>query len=223
MQKLPPPTEGDEDSSEVAGTAKPASNSNLSGRKQEDSDLPSLVLTGGFPGIASWTQTLAVDKAYTIDRPTIQVEHMAQFVNLEVAKVKQSGAESLAVSFKLDSHTELSLQLTTREGQIQASIRCEQGDVAGISRHWGELQASLAKQNVQLLPLEDRNSPRNTAFHSPSEQPGSRRFDQSPQNPQRDTRAPQNGPTLTEAGAKPSQPSKPTSRISSRQGWESWA
>ncbi len=223
LQKLPPPTEADDDSSEVAGTAKLTSNFNLPGRKQEDSDLPSLVLTGGSPGTASWTQTVAVDKAYTIDRPTIQIERTAQFVKQEVTKVKQSGAESLAVSFKLDSHTELSLQLTTREGQIQASIRCEQGDVAGISRHWGELQASLAKQNVLLLPLEDRFSPRNPGFHSPSEQPGSRRFDQSPQNPQRDTHGPQKGPTLTEVGAKSSQPSKPTSGISSRQGWESWA
>ena len=85
---------------------------------------------------------------------------MTRLVTQEVAMIKQSGANSLAVSLKIDPQTELFLQLTNHDGQIQASLRCERGSMAGLDTHWGQLQESLSRQNVQLLPLEEKFSSR---------------------------------------------------------------
>ena len=79
-------------------------------------------------------------------------------ISREVTMVRQSGAQALAVTLKVDAHTSLFLQLTNHNGQIEASVRCEKGSAAGLDTHWGELQESLARQNVQLLPLQQNST-----------------------------------------------------------------
>jgi hypothetical protein len=151
---------------------------------------------------------------------------VANLVNQEVLTIRQSGATSLAVSLKLDAHTELSLQLTNHDGQIQASIRCERGNLAGLDGHWGELQESLARQNVQLLPLDKNPSAPTTAASSlPFPSASSSAFNQSPQNSRQQPRElPQDFDTTVSTSAKQTSANPKTkSRSSSRQGWESWA
>jgi hypothetical protein len=82
-----------------------------------------------------------------------------RLISREVVMVRQSGAEALAVSLKVDAHTSLFLQLTNHNGQIEATVRCEKGDAGALGGHWGQLQESLARQNVQLQPLEDKPAP----------------------------------------------------------------
>ena len=104
-------------------------------------------------------QSAALGSAAPVDTSAAQALRVAHLFNQEVVMIRQSGANSLAVSLKLDPHTELFLQLTNHDGQIQASIRCERGNLAGLGGHWGELRESLARQNVQLLPLENKMAP----------------------------------------------------------------
>jgi hypothetical protein len=85
-----------------------------------------------------------------------QVEKM---INREVILVRQSGADALAVTLKVDAHTSLFLELTNHGGQIEASVRCATGDASALAGHWGQLQESLARQNVQLQPLPDDQAP----------------------------------------------------------------
>jgi len=99
--------------------------------------------------------------------PTGRLEQVERMITREVVMVRQSGAESLSVSLKVDARTSLFLQLTNHPGGIEASVRCEQGDARALGAHWGQLQESLARQNVQLLPLEDKTLP----VHPPSDAP----------------------------------------------------
>ncbi len=161
--------------------------------------------------------------ARAIDNPAAQVERVARMVNQEVVMIKQSGANSLAVSLKLDPQTELFLQLTNHDGQIQAAIRFERGSVAGLESHWGQLQESLARQNVQLLPLAEKLSSRNPSFHAPPDSSNSRQFNQSARDrqlPSRDLpaelpRAEKPVKTVPARGEK--------NTNTSPRGWEFWA
>jgi hypothetical protein len=81
---------------------------------------------------------------------------LERMIAREVTMVRQSGAQSLAVTLKVDAHTSLFLQLTNHNGQIEASVRCDKGDAGALGGHWGQLQESLARQNVQLQPLESK-------------------------------------------------------------------
>ena len=101
-----------------------------------------------------------------------RLEQVERMISREVVMVRQSGAETLAVSLKVDSRTSLFLQLTNHHGQIEASVRCETGDATALDAHWGQLQESLARQNVQLLPLEDKSISSNPSFDAPSSAPG---------------------------------------------------
>lgn len=168
------------------------------------------------------------DGAPVISAPPPDVsaaERVAQLVNQEVLTIRQSGATSLAVSLKLDAHTELFLQLTNHDGQIQASIRCERGNLSGLDGHWGELHESLARQNVQLLPFDKNASASATASSPLPLASASNTFNQSPQNSRQQPRElPQDFSTTLSTSAKQTSTNPKTkSRSSSRQGWESWA
>jgi hypothetical protein len=199
------------------------SDSNRSGRKSD--------LIGSAP-IMDWpskANDLNVDAAKTVaatagtDHTATQVEHVRQLLDQQVVVMHQSGANKLAVSLKLDAQTELSLRLTNHNGQIQASIRVDSGSVAGLDTHWKDLQDSLARQNVQLLPLENKGLPRTPIFNSASTTVSASPFSPSSENPQRRSRETrQDLPTAGEVKIFPVT-NKATTQTVSRQGWESWA
>jgi hypothetical protein len=224
VQKTPEAPVVENPPGDLIGKVAAKSDSDLSGHPTQasDSEVLSLVsanstLTGPFEGKLG-EETQAGGKIST------QVERVAHLVTQEVLMVRQSGANSLAVSLKVDSHTELFLQLTNHDGQIHASVRCERGNVESLGSHWGELQESLARQNVQLMPLENKVSSRSiAAANAAPETSSSRAFDQSSQNPRQQFRDPQDEPPLVGAAsaALPSRKAKTNNR--SRQGWETWA
>lgn len=163
------------------------------------------------------------ENSSAIDSPAAQAERVTRLVTQEVAMIRQSGANSLAVSLKIDSQTELFLQLTNHDGQIQASLRCERGTMAGLDSHWGQLQESLSRQNVQLLPLEEKFSSRASVTTPSSDNATSRQFDQSAQNKSRQNRdLPGEFPLPEEAG-RPVRSRNNKNVSSSPRGWETWA
>jgi hypothetical protein len=99
--------------------------------------------------------TLTTNVAGTGAPSSGRIEQVERLISREVVMVRQSGADALAVSLKVDSRTSLFLQLTNHHGQIEASVRCEKGDAGALDAHWKQLQESLARQNVQLLPLQN--------------------------------------------------------------------
>jgi hypothetical protein len=148
----------------------------------------------------------------------VRIERM---VSREALVLRQLGADSLAVVLKPDAHTELFLQFTQRDGQLEAYVRCERGDFGNLSTQWQQLQDSLALQNVRLLPLKEGLLPQ---FHhtpagspalsgdggAPSQQhrPSSEFFDD------RVLAGPPSGPGRRDGGRRPSP---------ALHGWETWA
>ncbi len=103
--------------------------------------------------------------AANLSQPALDsLNQVEKLISREVVMVRQSGAESLAVTLKVDSQTSLFLQLTNHNGQVEAAVRCEKGDAGALAGHWAQLQESLARQNVQLQPMDKQ-----TPIHLPSQ------------------------------------------------------
>jgi hypothetical protein len=64
----------------------------------------------------------------------------------------------MAVVLRPDANTELFLHLSRRDGQIEASVRCERGDFHQLNALWSQLQDALAQQKVRLNPLQESAS-----------------------------------------------------------------
>jgi hypothetical protein len=223
-QKLPGASAADDSSSDLFGKVSAKSDADISGHNKDSFNPGLLIDVSANSGMTDVMEGKSGAKSQSADAAAVQVERVAHLVNQEVVMVRQSGANSLAVSLKVDSRTELFLQLTNHDGQIQASIRCERGNIEGLGSHWGELQESLARQNVQLMPLEDRTLSRsNSTLNPPAESTSWHAFDQSSQNRQQPFRDRGDEPSLAEAAgvAPASRKTKTVNR--SRQGWETWA
>ncbi len=156
--------------------------------------------------------------AQPVDAGTGQAEPVGHLLNQQVVMVRQSGANNVAVSLKLDPQTELSMQLTNHNGQIEAAVRWERGDISGLGSHWKDLQDSLARQNVQLLPLQNK-----PASFSSGKSSDSASFEQSSrQAPRQDRRQGEEfgeSPNLSTVTSS----NKTKAQTISPQGWESWA
>lgn len=220
VQKLPGATLSDDSAADDTGKLAGIADADPSGHKKDSFDLTSMMDLPGKTAAVEVGQNTGLVATVPADNSAAQADRVAHLVNQEVLMIRQSGANSLAVSLKLDPHTELFLQLTNHNGQIQASIRCERGNVAGLDSHWGNLQDSLARQNVQLLPLE--NKQRASLFTPITATSDASAFNPSSQNPRRQMRElPQDFGEV--ATVKPLSTAKTKSKTSSRQGWESWA
>ncbi len=152
--------------------------------------------------------TLGRDSEAASTPATSQLARLEQLISNEVVSIREKGADSLGVSVKVDANTQLFLQLTNHNGQLQATLRCERGDFTALDTQWTQLQQALARQNVQLLP------PGNGATAS---------FQQSSDHPQR--QLPQSGGEAQGADAvvEAAQARKQKQQSRSRQSWESWA
>jgi hypothetical protein len=138
------------------------------------------------------------------------LERLESMISHEALIIRQTGAQTLDVSLKLDSETQLYLQLTTHNGSVQASVRCERGTFAPEDAQWAQLQQSLARQNVSLLPMTGGS---NLNFQQPSGQ-NSRQQQQA---------ALREDWALPGAAVQPAQPRKQKEQNRSRNNWESWA
>jgi hypothetical protein len=153
-----------------------------------------------------------------------RIEQVQSLITREIATVRQTGADGLAVSLKVDAHTDLLLQLRNHNGQMEAAVRCERGDLASLNSHWGQLQESLARQNVHLLPLEDRSGSR-VAAGLDRASAAAQDFNQ--QKPSKNYRGPlgeaEETPPSQQSPAAALAVNKPQTRNAPPKGWESWA
>lgn len=154
----------------------------------------------------------AAAEAGTISTAASPADRLEKMISQEVVTIRQTGAQTLGVSLKVDDNTQLFLQLTTQNGQIQASLRCEKGDFSALDSQWSQLQESLARQNVQLMPAAGASS-----FN----------FQQSSQQQQQQRNLPQQWEEWRQANpgvppAQSHQQKNPNTRRS-RTDWESWA
>ena len=157
------------------------------------------------------------------------VERISSLVLREAGLVKKHGSDSMAVVLRPDAETELFVHLTRRDGQVEATVRCERGDTQHLGALWPQLQEALAQQKVRLAPLEESAAARN---ESPS-QPGSWTSQGGDRGARQESR-PSAQQSMDEWPAPPAAPAATPHvrggdgtrgrRIStSRPGWETWA
>jgi hypothetical protein len=151
------------------------------------------------------------------------IEQVERLISREVVMVRQSGAEALAVSLKVDSRTSLFLQLTNHHGQIEAAVRCESGDAGALGAHWKQLQESLARQNVQLLPLQDKPFAAGPSSDAPAQTPGSFQDGQPARQQQQPPSAPETEKPTDDAMNAAVGLAKSKNRPHRHPGWEKWA
>ncbi len=96
------------------------------------------------------------------------VEKISSLIARESALVKKHGSDSLAVVLRPDAETELFVHLSQRDGQIEATVRCERGDVHQLGALWTQLQESLAQQKVRLAPLQESSGGNSNFNQSPN-------------------------------------------------------
>jgi hypothetical protein len=152
-----------------------------------------------------------------------RIEQVERMISREVVLVRQSGAESLSVSLKVDARTSLFLQLTDHHGQIEASVRCESDDAGALGAQWGQLQESLARHNVQLLPLEDKSFTAGTSSDPPADSPRNFQDGPSAQPPPPRPPSPQKEKPSDDAMNAAVGLSKPKNQTRRQHGWEKWA
>ena len=148
----------------------------------------------------------------TMDAPVrvssaVPMERLEQMISREVMSVRQTGVQTLGVALKLDPNTQLFLQLTTNNGLVQATVRCDRGQFAPEDSQWAQLQQSLARQNVELLPMTGSS---NMNFQQPS--------GQHPRQPAHREDWPS-----AESALQPAPQRKQKDQNRSRKNWESWA
>ncbi len=224
VQKLPRTPTADESTADLADGDEAESSTAAPSVKIAIGESPSILNSSAKTGFEAPEQLVSADSVRSVGQYAAKAEHLGDLITREVMMIRQSGADSLAVSLKVDSHTELFLQLTNHDGQIHASVRCERGNVAGLDSHWGELQESLARQNVQLLPLENKFSARASELTSPSTTAASAPFNQSSQNPRQQTRdLPSDSNPVATVTISATTKTKTKAKTGFRNGWETWA
>ena len=219
-QKLPAGLESAQDSTASAGleVAPPAKDQpDFSSFK--DTPMPWTFVDASAIGASAPTVTTNTASASPLANP--RLDQVERLITREVVMVRQSGAEALAVSLKVDAKTSLFLQLTNHDGQIEASVRCESGDAGALNSHWSQLQESLSHQNVQLLPLEGGSpSSNSTPDHSSGAAGNS---PEKSKNEQPQSGPPAEKPSDDAMNAAVGVTKSKHNRPKSWHGWEKWA
>jgi hypothetical protein len=160
------------------------------------------------------------------------VERISNLVVREAALIRQYKSDALAVVLRPDADTELFVHFSQRNGQIEATIRCERGDAQQLGALWSQLQESLGQQKVRLAPLQE--SPANPSnFNSLSGSQTGSGSNGSPRHGQRPDHQPDQrfmdewSVPASPASAPPQERGRAGSghrRVTtSRPGWETWA
>ena len=155
------------------------------------------------------------------------VERIASLMVRESTLVKQHGSDSMAVVLRPDAETELFVHLSLRDGQIEATVRCERGDVQHLGALWSQLQESLVQHKVRLAPLQDAPPGQSNFNQSPgsgmsSGQNGTRK-ETRPEKQFMDERSASAASQSTAPHVRGTGGSRSRRITTSRPGWETWA
>jgi len=82
-------------------------------------------------------------------------EQLLLTLNREVMQFKSIRAESMAVVLKPDTHTEIFLHLSMRNGGIDVQARFDRGDFSALNSQWTQLQQTMQQQGVRLSSLQE--------------------------------------------------------------------
>jgi hypothetical protein len=223
-QKLPNAASGDGSTANSSDKDKTQAEPILPKHSRESLFPGSLTYFAANPNLIDALKGTSVEESQGVVTAAAHVERVAQLMSQEIFMVRQSGANALAVSLKVDANTELFLQLSNHNGQIQASLRCDRGNVAGLDSHWAELQQSLARQNVQLMPFENGTASVSATSITPATGAASSLpFDQSSQDRRPQFRDPLDETPMAPATVAGRVSGKTRTNNRSRQGWEKWA
>lgn len=217
--------------SDTALEALPQSTANSSGHDGYSSDFSTRNLmaaewqTGRPDGVVERSGSVSQD-AKAIDG-TGTVERIASLMVRESALVKKHGSDSMAVVLRPDAETELFVHLSQRNGQIEATVRCERGDVQHLGALWSQLQESLAQHKVRLAPLQDAPSGQTNFNQSPgSGMSGGQNGTREETRPEKQFMDERSAPAASQTTA-PHVRGPGGSRgrriTTSRPGWETWA
>ncbi len=124
-------------------------------REVSSEPLPIVDVTGASfsaPSVSASAPAPVVEAPAPVSSAA-SVERLEQMISREAVAVRQSGAHNVGVTLSLASNTQLFLQLTTHNGLTQASVRLERGQFSPEAGQWAQLQQSLARQSVELLPM----------------------------------------------------------------------
>jgi hypothetical protein len=226
-QKLPTGTDAVSASTNYAGKATVRSVAGSSSLANSTfGQVPLLnALVGGAPLHASQSGTAT--ETQTALAPS-RVDQIEQMVTREALSIRQSGADSLAVSVKLDAHTDVALQLSNIGGQIQASLHCERGNLVVSDAQWSELRQSLAQHNIQLAPMGQSTNARDSQSQPKQDFSDQNTFKEqaASQDSRRQGRpAPVLPDALTPAQLVSASATNPDNNqpTTTTRGWESWA
>jgi hypothetical protein len=73
----------------------------------------------------------------------------------EALLARKYGSDTMTVVLRPDGDTELVLHLTQNKGRLEATVRCERGDLPQLRALWAQVQETMALQRVHLGPLEE--------------------------------------------------------------------
>jgi hypothetical protein len=221
-QKLPP---GRQTAAATTGAAEaiPAARIRITPVFSDPKEFASQWMILDTPAKGAAVPTLTTNVAGGSAPASSRLEQVERMIAREVVMVRQSGAEALSVSLKVDARTSLFLQLTNHHGQIEASVRCERGDAGALGAHWGQLQESLARQNVQLSPLEDKPFFIRPSSDAPAETPMNFQDGPPAQHAPPRPAAPETGKPSDDAMNAAVDLTKSKSKPRHYHGWEKWA
>jgi hypothetical protein len=164
------------------------------------------------------------------------VERLSQLVLRETSLVRQHGPGSMAVVLRPEPGTELFVHFTSqRNGQVQATVRCERGEFQHLNALWPQLQESLALHKVNLAPLQEStsaaansDSPASASRSDSSPGAGSSGFGPSHHAPERhgspdESLAERPVPASTASASTRGECGSRPTLATSRPGWETWA
>jgi hypothetical protein len=136
------------------------------------------------------------------------LEQTQELASLQVARLRESGTDSLSVVLKPADGIQISLQLQMRAGTVSAQASLHRGDFEMLSRHWPELQQRLWAQGVQLSSLQRQETSTSSHSHQPHQQSQPRE---------------QGSSEISRAGSMTEPPGKRARNAHSHRGWETWA
>lgn len=90
--------------------------------------------------------------------PTSTWERVVDVVQAQAVQMHRINATTVDAVIKPDDQTELHLRMHWNGTQMEAQLRCEQGQTGILQQHWDQLRDSLAAKGVVLTAWESQHN-----------------------------------------------------------------
>ena len=152
-----------------AGSGKQDLPGRQSGSSQLKSELPvgavGLSGAGGLGGSPSPALEIPPVQNMTTqaEQVTQRIERIGELLHTECMLMRQVKPASLSAVLRPDAETEIHIQLRFDRNGIEATCRCEKGDMQSLQSGWTDLQRQLSQQGVRLMPIQGASETAGTA------------------------------------------------------------